>query len=143
MSKYKGWKIWKGPSTDAFTGWAVGDPLWRAERFGVDMRANSKEALKQMIDLKENPNKQLDFLNPLCQYSPMKINKEEMKKHEFWCEVCDGKIVDSTKPETGKFYSVSGCLWSAPDEFNGDYKSVLFAVCPDCDPMNALCEHKT
>ncbi len=48
---YKGWKIKKRPNKDPATGWPIGDPVWKAERFGVEMQANSKGLLLEMIDL--------------------------------------------------------------------------------------------
>lgn len=56
-----------------------------------------------------------------------------MKTHEHWCTVCDNKVVNSEDPSTGKWYVVAGHEWSGQGEFKGDYKMVLFAVCPDCD----------
>ena len=45
----------------------------------------------------------------------------------YWCQVCDSNQVDSTKPETGKFYHCFG-----HDFETGDYTSVFFAHCARC-----------
>ena len=52
----------------------------------------------------------------------------------FWCNKCDAKIVDTEKPETGKFYVQFGHGYSARDkDYTGDYTGVMFALCPECD----------
>jgi hypothetical protein len=53
----------------------------------------------------------------------------------YWCNVCDTNTVDSTKPETGKFYHVYGHDFST-----GDCTSIFFAICPECNPIQALNE---
>ena len=48
----------------------------------------------------------------------------------YWCQNCDAKQVDSSKPETGKFFQQFG------HEFvTGDYTSVFYALCNDCIDM--------
>ncbi len=62
----------------------------------------------------------------------------------YWCNVCDHKQVDSNKPESGKFYRVSGHAFTRFNretqkaEYGGGYYNVAFAVCPNCDVKNAL-----
>lgn len=53
-------------------------------------------------------------------------------KREFWCAVCDAAIVDSTKPETGSFYTVFGHQKGESGKWDGDYHRVMFAVCCKC-----------
>jgi hypothetical protein len=47
--KYKGWKISYFPE---------GSQVWKAVRYGVRMRANSKELLLSMIDTRDSDNNQ-------------------------------------------------------------------------------------
>ena len=48
----------------------------------------------------------------------------------YWCHNCDSRKVDSSKPETGKFFQQFG------HEFEtGDYTSVFYALCPNCINM--------
>jgi hypothetical protein len=60
------------------------------------------------------------------------------KKHnpvneQFWCNVCDRTIVDSTKPETGDFFVFFGHSYSAQSKsYDGNYTGVMFALCKDC-----------
>lgn len=53
----------------------------------------------------------------------------------FWCESCDGNVVKSGQPETGKFFLMSGHVWNGinhPKPVGDDYPMVLFALCNDC-----------
>jgi hypothetical protein len=67
------------------------------------------------------------------------INKSENSTNPYkspqvyWCAVCDANRIDSTKPETGVFYQVAG-----HELQSGDYNSVFFAICPDCNALDAL-----
>lgn len=63
-----------------------------------------------------------------------------IERHAHWCAVCDAKIVDSAKPETGRWFAAAGHAWSSKGKYEGAYYSVLFAICPDCDPLEALHE---
>lgn len=64
-------------------------------------------------------------------------------KQIYWCHVCDHKQVDLDKPETGTFYRVSGhtyqigTVWHE-QESPKDYTHVTFAICPDCNVLDAL-----
>lgn len=61
------------------------------------------------------------------------ISKFEPKiTQEFWCSVCDGKIVRSNDKSTGQFYAVHGDVWNAKKQDTDKYVMVIFAVCPDC-----------
>ena len=51
----------------------------------------------------------------------------------YWCHVCDANKVHSNKPETGKFYHVFGHAFD-----DGNYHSIFFAICPDCNVLDAL-----
>lgn len=55
---------------------------------------------------------------------------------KWWCEVCDANQVDSTDPNTGKFYLIHGVEHPAGGRDN--WTSVLFAVCCNCNPMDAM-----
>lgn len=73
-----------------------------------------------------------------------------LRATEFWCSVCDHNIVNSSKPETGKFYSVRGHQRSKTIvsgqsvivETDGEYTEVFFAICPDCKLEDALIKWK-
>ncbi len=56
---------------------------------------------------------------------------------EFWCSVCDCALVNSENPETGKFYLVAG---NQAHSVRDDYHMILFAVCRNCNPLDALKE---
>ena len=60
-----------------------------------------------------------------------------MGPQKWWCEVCDDRQVDSTDPTTGKFYITFGMEhpYQAQKEH---WTSVLFAVCCNCNPADAL-----
>lgn len=58
-----------------------------------------------------------------------------LAKFEYWCSVCDHKIVASNNPTTGKFFQVYGC-----GSMKGGYGAILLAVCPDCSPVDCLKE---
>lgn len=47
---------------------------------------------------------------------------------EYWCSVCDGEIVDSSKPETGAFFNAWGHVLGDLDAYCG----VQFSVCAKC-----------
>lgn len=34
-----------------------------------------------------------------------------LSEKEFWCNCCDGNVVNSEKPESGKFYRMFGHTW--------------------------------
>lgn len=64
----------------------------------------------------------------------------ESPHHEvFWCDECDSVQVDSTKPETGTYYSQSGHALVKDDATGlytrtGKWVTAVFAFCHDCDP---------
>lgn len=67
-----------------------------------------------------------------------------MKEHEprthqtFWCSECDANLVDSEKPETGKFFVHFGHAFnSETKEFDGDYVGVMSAICHKCLPVTS------
>ena len=65
----------------------------------------------------------------------MVTNNPYKSNQVYWCQACDARQVDSSKPETGKFFQQFG------HEFHtGDYTSVFYALCPDCIdlPRNEL-----
>ena len=56
-------------------------------------------------------------------------------RQEYWCEKCDGNVVDSDNPDSGKFFQVSGCirkLTFKEKEDTGDWETVIFALCKSC-----------
>jgi hypothetical protein len=53
---------------------------------------------------------------------------------KMWCNICDSRQVDSTKPASGSFYKVFG-LQHAPETLPA---SVFFAICPHCKAANAI-----
>jgi hypothetical protein len=64
----------------------------------------------------------------------------ENRKHtpktpqDFWCNKCDAKRVDSTKPDTGTFFVFFGHVFNEKTrEYDGDeYAGVMFALCSTC-----------
>jgi hypothetical protein len=64
------------------------------------------------------------------------MNKEPYqptKQAEFYCNFCDIRIVDSTKPETGKFFLHFGHSYcQATKQYDGNYTGVMNAVCCVC-----------
>lgn len=65
-------------------------------------------------------------------------NKEitPLKDQQFWCDECDAVLVDSNKPDSGKFFMQSGCAIPFTQLGNikeyGDYAAVVFAICAQC-----------
>lgn len=66
---------------------------------------------------------------------------EFVKGCKFWCNECDGCLVDSDNPETGRFFSVHGHEWIPECKQNdrqkfpdgaGSYTQVIFAMCKGC-----------
>ena len=53
------------------------------------------------------------------------------KKHklEYWCRVCDSKVINAQDPESGDWFQVFGHVWPGT---NVEYTSVIFAVCKQC-----------
>ena len=52
---------------------------------------------------------------------------------EFWCEHCDGYVVDSQKPESGKFFTVGGHSYSSKTkDYDDMYGHIMFALCSHC-----------
>jgi hypothetical protein len=56
-------------------------------------------------------------------------------KQIWWCNICDEKQVDSTKPETGSYYMLNGV--EHPASGNDACRTVIFAVCCHCNLLNA------
>lgn len=58
----------------------------------------------------------------------------------YYCSCCDHNIVDRRKPETGKFYVVHGNTndRSQGKDWCGEYKSVGFAICHECNASKYL-----
>lgn len=51
----------------------------------------------------------------------------------FWCHICDGRQVDSDKPESGNFFVTFGHMFDRKTRhYDGDYHGVMFAVCNHC-----------
>jgi len=60
---------------------------------------------------------------------------------KLWCHVCDAKVIDSEKPESGKFYQVTGHIVDfRKKEVTDEYTTVAFAVCPSCKCKNVIHE---
>jgi len=81
--EYKGWKL---------TYYPIGSQHWKASRFGVNMCANSKELLIQMIDnrkddLKEDDSKPLE--SGWYEYRILGIAPEVPEGHEFRSKIAD------------------------------------------------------
>jgi hypothetical protein len=58
---------------------------------------------------------------------------EPPKPARFWCKRCDDKVVDSQKPETGKFFTIDGHTYnSKTNNYDGNYDVLMFAVCNSC-----------
>ena len=56
-------------------------------------------------------------------------------RQEFWCSECDHSKVDSSNPNSGRFFQVGGHVRKFEDEGlgdTGDYESVIFAICANC-----------
>ena len=54
----------------------------------------------------------------------------------FWCAQCDNHIVDSTDTTSGAFHVVAGHGHNRDSqEYDGEYLSVMFAVCRACGPL--------
>lgn len=54
-------------------------------------------------------------------------------KAMFWCSSCDSRHVDSENPESGKFFVQFGHSYNRESqEYNGDYRGVMFALCNTC-----------
>lgn len=52
---------------------------------------------------------------------------------DFWCSECDRNSVDSTKPETGTYYTQFGHSFDRETgEYDGEYVGVMFAICKYC-----------
>ena len=63
--------------------------------------------------------------------------QQYLEPQSFWCTECDHKMVDSDRPETGKFFQVGGhvrkCRFQShrPDTTE-DHEIVIFAICTEC-----------
>lgn len=62
---------------------------------------------------------------------------DALKGVQFYCHRCDSAIVDSDKPETGKFYNTFGHARSGNklplrSQDLLDFKQVIWALCPPC-----------
>ena len=56
----------------------------------------------------------------------------------FWCEKCDGELVNSEDSKTGLFFVVYGHSWSREsNQYDGHYTGVMFALCSHCCPVEA------
>ena len=56
-----------------------------------------------------------------------------LKGEKFWCNVCDGFLVDSEKKETGQFFQVFGHIRNVrQSEEIGKFEQLIFAICYDC-----------
>lgn len=62
-----------------------------------------------------------------------------MKLERLWCQVCDMKLVDPTDPTTGTFYRAHGHTVKN-DGTLGNYRCVVFSVCKECAPRDAVKE---
>lgn len=64
----------------------------------------------------------------------MARSEHQPRTHQaFWCNCCDNSIVDSDKPDTGKFFVQFGHAYSAEEkEYSGEYLGVMYALCPAC-----------
>ena len=52
---------------------------------------------------------------------------------EFWCSVCDNVAVNSSKTDSGKFFTFHGHTFSQKTKvFDGAYLGVCLAVCTKC-----------
>jgi predicted acetyltransferase len=52
-----------------------------------------------------------------------------------WCAICDQQQVDSLHPMTGQFYALFGHEYNPKkEEYSGDYKAVMLAICSVCEP---------
>ncbi len=61
------------------------------------------------------------------------VRTMEISDTEFWCSICDGNKVHSNKPDTGRFFSQFGHLWSVDKQKTSEqYTQVVFAVCTSC-----------
>lgn len=65
----------------------------------------------------------------------MKLEKVSCKPKfnkpvEFWCNVCDERLVKSNDEATGEFFKVSGHILDHKEV--GDHCSIVFAVCYCC-----------
>ena len=54
-----------------------------------------------------------------------------VESQQHWCSDCDQVIVDTDKPETGKWFHVAGCIYGARCKLE-DHENVIFAICTDC-----------
>jgi hypothetical protein len=72
-------------------------------------------------------------------------------KTVFWCHVCDHNQVHSNDTKTGKFYQVFGHQYlpamkvvngkyEMQPQGSGDYHSIVFAVCNECNLLDSLRE---
>ena len=60
---------------------------------------------------------------------------KETETLSFYCNHCDGAIVNSDYPETGKFYITWGHVWKGigkESPMNTAYEAVINAVCTQC-----------
>ena len=56
-------------------------------------------------------------------------------RQEFWCAECDQSMVDSSNPNSGRFFQVAGHVRKFArmgKDDTGDYESVIFAICANC-----------
>lgn len=60
-----------------------------------------------------------------------------MKLETLWCQVCDQKVVSPEDPTSGSFHVVCGHNVKR-DGGIGRYRAVVFAVCSDCNPVDAV-----
>lgn len=61
---------------------------------------------------------------------------QKLGPQKLWCQICDSRQVDSARPDTGKFFRVFGIELTAEER----YVSSFFAVCDQCNVMNAVKE---
>lgn len=56
-------------------------------------------------------------------------------RQEFWCAECDHSMVDSSDPNSGRFFQVSGhvrkSIFIGKDDTT-QYEGVIFAICANC-----------
>jgi hypothetical protein len=63
------------------------------------------------------------------------FNDDFSVDEEFWCNCCDGVIVDSKDPTTGKFFLQWGHMYKANSNrgwADPEFHPFIFAVCHEC-----------
>lgn len=74
-------------------------------------------------------------------YQPQEFHPPSQLNLSFYCNDCDGALVESKDTSSGKFFFVSGCVWNPmhidPKLLNNnncisDYPMVIWAICSDC-----------